>query len=140
MRVVADSNIFVSALRFGGKPEELLRAAEDGRYVLLVSEPILLEIAEVFSRKFGWSSDRVATSLRRIRAVAEVTVPGQKVSACEDPDDDRILEAAVSGDATHVVSGDKHLLRMGTFRGAEIIRVRDFLALLDSSTKSDRDG
>lgn len=46
MRVVADSNIIVSALQFGGKPEKFLQAAEEGRYVG-VSEPILSEVAEV---------------------------------------------------------------------------------------------
>jgi putative PIN family toxin of toxin-antitoxin system len=125
-RVVADSNIFVSAIRFGGRPAVFLQAAEDGLFVLVVSETILAEVGEVLSRKFEWSDDRVAVSLRRIRAITSVIAPDLALTACEDPDDDRILEAAVAGNAKYIVSGDKHLLRMGSFRGIEIVRVRDF--------------
>jgi uncharacterized protein len=128
-RVVADSNIYIiSAMRFGGRPEEFLRAAEDGRFVLLVSEPILREVAEVFVRKFGWHEARVFGALQRIRAIAELTVPEVLISACVDPDDDRILEAAVAGRATHIVSGDKDLLRMNGFQDVEIVTVNDFLS------------
>jgi predicted nucleic acid-binding protein len=73
MRVVADSNIFVSAILFGGKPAALLQAAEDGRCQLVVSEPILSEVAEVIARKFEWSEERVASRVARIRAAAEIT-------------------------------------------------------------------
>jgi putative PIN family toxin of toxin-antitoxin system len=127
VRVVADSNIFVSAMRFGGKPAEFVIAAESRRFTLVVSEQILLELADVFSRKFHWSEDRVASSLGRVRAIATVTSPSLKLSACVDPDDDRILEAAVDGRADFIVSGDKHLLRMKTFQGIEILKVGEFL-------------
>jgi predicted nucleic acid-binding protein len=75
MRVVADSNIFVSAILFGGKPAALLQAAEGGRCRLVVSEPILSEVAEVIARKFEWSEERVASRVARIRAAAEITAP-----------------------------------------------------------------
>jgi uncharacterized protein len=135
IRVVADSNIYVSALRFGGRPEEFLKAAENGRYVLVVSEPILSEVAEVFSRKFGWSEDQVAIGVGRIRAVAELTAPTVQLSACDDPDDNRILEAAVDGEADYILSGDKHLLRMKNFRGIEILPVSDFLLQVDAARR-----
>ena len=133
MRVVADSNIFVSAILFGGKPAALLQAAEDDRCQLVVSEPILSGLAEVFARKFEWSDERVASSVARIRAAAELTVPTMTLSACTDPDDNRILEAAVQGRADCIVTGDKqHLLPMGVFRGIEILTVSEFLRRLEA--------
>lgn len=134
MRVVADSNIFVSALLFGGKPAELLRAAEDGRCVLVVSEQILSEVAEVFARKFRREENWVATALERIQATAELSVPTMQLLACADPDDNRILEAAVEGRADCIVSGDKHLLRMKVFRGIEILTPNEFLERVGSGS------
>jgi putative PIN family toxin of toxin-antitoxin system len=131
MRVVADSNIVISAFQFGGKPERFLQAAELERYHLIASGPILVEIAGVLSRKFQWSADRVAIGLGRIRAIAEVVFPTVVVSGCDDPDDDRILEAAVEGRADIIVSGDNDLLRMNAFRGIEICTLRGFLLRLD---------
>jgi putative PIN family toxin of toxin-antitoxin system len=133
MRVVADSNIYVSALVFGGKPEAFLRAAESGRCKLFISEVILSEIAEVLVRKFVWERERVSGALERIRAAAFLTLPTAAISACEDPDDDRILEAAVGASAQCIVSGDRHLLRMQQFWGIEIIPVTNFLGRLDEA-------
>ena len=133
-RVVADSNIIVSALRFGGKPEKFLRAAEEGLYVLVLSDAILSETAEVLARKFGLTADRAASHLGRIRKSADLIVTNLTIAACVDPDDDRILEAAVASGATHIVTGDKHLLRMKTFRGIDILTVSDFLVRMAAVT------
>jgi predicted nucleic acid-binding protein len=58
--------------------------------------------------------------------------PEFELTDCADPDDNRILEAAVAGRADCVVSGDKkHLLRMRTFRGIEIMTASDFLQRLE---------
>lgn len=48
----------------------------------------------------------------------------------DDPDDDRVLECAITGEAEFIVTGDRHLLRMGTFNGIEIVTVRDFMSSL----------
>ncbi len=100
--------------------------------MLVTSEQILAEVAEVLSRKFGWHENRIAIGVGRIRAVAELTTPTFKLTDCMDPDDNRILEAAVEGHADCIVSGDKHLLRMKTFRGIEIFTVHDFLGAIDA--------
>ena len=61
-----------------------------------------------------------------------MVTPEFELTDCQDPDDNRILEAAVAGRADCIVSGDKrHLLRMGTFRGIEIVTASDFLLRLD---------
>ena len=135
MRVVADSNIFVSALVFGGKPERFLRSAEAGDFRLVASEEILLEIADVLSRKFHRNADQVAASLARVRAASETVHPRFTVADCPDPDDNRVLEAAIEGRADLIVSGDKHLLNMNPFRGVEICTVASLLLRLDRSNR-----
>jgi putative PIN family toxin of toxin-antitoxin system len=128
MRVVLDTNIYVSGLGYGGKPELVLDEMGLAEYTLLVSEDILMELEEVLSLKFGWSPRSVASALTRIRDAAEMVSPQQTVSECADPDDNRILEAALEGEADCIVSGDKHLLRMKSFRGIQILTASDFLS------------
>ena len=46
---------------------------------------------------------------------------------CDDPSDDKFLEAAVAGNASHIISGDKHLLKLSEFQGIQILKPRDFV-------------
>jgi putative PIN family toxin of toxin-antitoxin system len=131
-RVVLDTNVLVSGVRFGGKPRILLQRIVLSQFVLIVSEDILAELARVLSVKFSWHSALIASTLNRIRIVADMADPEFVLTDCADPDDNRILEAAVEGRADYIVSGDKrHLLRMKSFRGIEILTVSDFLQRLE---------
>ena len=95
---------------------------------LVVSEAILKELARILSGKFGWESGLVSLAVADIRRTADVVEPHLVLTDCADPDDNRILEAAVEGRADCIVSGDRrHLLRMKTFRGIEILTVDEFL-------------
>jgi putative PIN family toxin of toxin-antitoxin system len=133
MRVVFDTNVFISGLKYGGKPAIVLQMAAKAECILVTSEDILLEIADVLLRKFLWSAGNVAATLTGIRAMADVVKPGIVLSDCEDPDDNRILEAAVAGGVACIVSGDRHLLRMKAFRGIEIVNVNDFVERIQAA-------
>ncbi len=134
MRVVFDTNVFISGLTFGGKPAFVLQMAAKAECLLVTSEDILLEIEDVLLRKFLWSAGKVAAALVGIRAMAEVVEPGILLSDCEDPDDNRILEAAVAGRAVCIVSGDRHLLRMKVFRRIQIVTVNEFINWTEAAT------
>jgi uncharacterized protein len=109
--------------------------AEAGLYRLVLSEAVLLELDDVLDRKFGWNKRLRAGTLRGLRTMAELVEPHLVVTDCVDPDDNGILEAAVAGKADCIVSGDKHLLRMGRFRGVEVVTVSDFLVLASDGTE-----
>jgi uncharacterized protein len=68
-----------------------------------------------------------------LRTLSEVIQPGIVISDCEDPDDNRILEAAVAGKAAYIVSGDRHLLRMKAFRGVRILTVNEFIDRVEAN-------
>ena len=135
MRVVADSNVVISALVFGGAPKLLLEVAGRRQIALIASEAILSEIAIVLVRKFRWSPERTEGEMSEIRRFAEIVSPGVAISAGMDPDDDRILEAAVGGNAQFIATGDGHLLRMRSFEGIEIGTVRSLLDRLRAEVK-----
>ncbi|MGO9453798.1 MAG: putative toxin-antitoxin system toxin component, PIN family [Candidatus Binataceae bacterium] len=108
--VVADTNIYISALNFGGIPDEVLAFARRRRIELFVSKPILDEIEGVLKTKFQWPPNRIREALTTIREFAKEARPTDRVAAVEnDESDNRVLECALAANATIVVSGDSHL-------------------------------
>lgn len=131
-RVVADTNVLVSALQFGGRPRDLLDLAIDGQIDLAISEAIIAETLRVLRDKFNRPPEWIAEADRQLRVITRIVQPTESIQAIEaDPTDDRILECAVAAEAEVIVSGDSHLLNLGSFRGIPIQRVAEFLGSLE---------
>ena len=127
-RVVADTNVLVSALHFGGKPRQLLDLATDGQVDLAVSEAIIAETLRVLRDKFHHAPEWIVEADRQLRVITRFVQPTERIEVIQaDPTDDRILECAVAAEAHVIVSGDTHLLSLGRFRGILIQRVAEFL-------------
>ena len=138
MRVVLDANIFASALmRPQGPPGQILRLCLHQRaFELVLSPTILEEVGRVLGyprvRKRIIASNRdLELWLAALEAVA-VPVEGalETHAVAADPEDDKYLAAAVEGMAELVVSGDNHLLALGSYQGIRIVTARAFLDLL----------
>jgi putative PIN family toxin of toxin-antitoxin system len=127
LRATADTNIFISALIFpGGKPFRLLELARQGKISLTVSEAILDEIGGVLARKFNWPPEDIADARRRITGMAHTAKPAIQLDVIKlDPPDNRILECAVAAGSDYIVSGDKDLLRLGSYDSIKILSVSD---------------
>lgn len=135
-RVVADTNVLVSALQFGGKPKQLLDLAIEGQVDRAVSEAIIAETLRVLRDKFERAPEWLAEADRQLRVIIRLVHPTEVIQAIEaDPADDRILECAIAADAEVIVSGDSHLLGLGVFRGIPIRRVAAFLASLEDHAR-----
>ena len=105
-RIVADTNIYISALNFSGKADEVLALGRAG--------PILDEIGGVLARKFRWSATRVREARAAIGDFTVLVHPREPVSVVrEDEADNRILECALAAGADAIVTGDHHLLELG---------------------------
>jgi len=132
-RVVADTNILVSALQFGGKPKQVLDLATDGLVDLCISEAIMAETLRVLRDKFGRTPEWLVDADRLLRVLARLVTPSETLQVIEaDPSDDRILECAIAADAEVILSGDTHLLSLGSFRAIPVQRVAEFLSGLQS--------
>jgi putative PIN family toxin of toxin-antitoxin system len=131
LRVTADTNVVVSGLISpNGKPRELLQTARNGEINLTLSHAILEEAADVLSRKFDWPPEDIAEARQRLSEIARIVTPAVLLEVIkEDPSDNRILECAVSAGSGYIVTGDKHLLRLGVYSGIRILKVSDFLNL-----------
>ena len=131
MRVVLDTNIYISAILFGGRCEEILKIAAQGLFDLIVSKQILDEIKSVLKVKFNWSDRQVAEVIKYIKEFASVVNPDFSLHVItEDRADNKIIECAVASEAVYIVTGDKgHLLSLGTYNEIKIISPADFLKL-----------
>jgi putative PIN family toxin of toxin-antitoxin system len=123
MRVVFDTNVFVSAFVIAGSQgERAFLLARAKRFELHTSVAILTETAGVLRRKFGQDEGDIKQALRLIGRAAVVSKPTSKLR-------NRILECALDNRADLVVTGDRHLLKLRRFEGIPIVRLADFLRL-----------
>lgn len=131
MRVVFDTNIYISAFAIpGGDAEDAFLHAIRGKFELLISIPILTETAAVLQHKFDWSSDRVQQLILYLSQHTTLVEPSPHLHVLQDEPDNRILECAAESRADFIVTGDRRLLDLGQYETAKVVKLAEFLALL----------
>lgn len=139
LKVVLDTNIFVSSLLTKtGRPAIVIDAWRAGRYLLVTSRSIISEIKRVLDspgirEKYSLGRNEIEKLILMLKSDA-IVVPGLSPVAGaipEDPTDEMFLAAALDATADLIVSGDRHLLQLGEYRGIPISTVRQFLELLE---------
>jgi putative PIN family toxin of toxin-antitoxin system len=130
MRAVLDTNVLISAYVFpGGAPEAVYRLALEGQLGIGTSLTLLAEFGRVLGQESGWDPDRVEAAVAQVARVAAVVNPSETVQVIDaDPADDRVLEAARAFGADVIVSGDRHLLDLGSWNKIEIITPAELIA------------
>lgn len=140
MRVVLDTNVVISGLvTRGGPPARLVDLWAEGRLTVIVCPAILEEYLTVLLRpRFGviGSLEHRHSLIRDLIDLPNTLLvqpdPTDRVDAVQvDPTDNRFLECALAAGATHLVSGDLHLLDLHRFKDITICAPRDFLARLE---------
>lgn len=127
LKIVIDTNVVVSALFFGGKPQELLQLAITKAVESHVSPSIVGEYNEVIARITRKYPHKQGTfSIDNFISNCRLVFPSQKVEVCRDSDDNKFIECALEAQCMYIVSGDDDLLSLKQFRNIEIIRVADF--------------
>ena len=128
LRVVVDTNIYISAFLFGGKPLKALEYAQEGKYLLFTSEFILDEVKGVLEKKFNTPKGYTEQVIKNILGFSHLIVPKIKIDIVRnDPSDNRILECAVTAKANIIVSGDKDLLFIKNYQDITILKAEGFL-------------
>ncbi len=136
VRIVADTNTALSGLLWQGPPRRLIELAREHTLTLCTSLALLAELAEVIGRpKFaariqaaGLSAAALLQDYARLAEIVEPQPLSEPVS--RDPDDDLVLATALAAEAALIVSGDRDLLDLGTFRDIRILTATTALTVL----------
>ena len=131
LKVVFDTNVYISAILTDGDCRKLLDFARRGRFNLLISESIVEEIERVVRVKLALSEFETEIIIVGIKNITTFVSPDFMLSVINDKPDNRILECALAGKADYIISGDKeHLLSLSEFRGIKILSPADFLKVV----------
>ena len=129
MKIIVDTNVFISGVFFSGPPYQILKAWCDDKVQLVISEEILEEyyrVGETLAEQFPGVDLGPIFELLTVKA--ELTpAPGLPEPVCDDPDDDKFLACALASKTKLIISGDKHLLRVSGYHGLEVVRPRMFV-------------
>ena len=138
LKAVVDTNVVISGtILKSGPPNRIMNAWREGLFVLVTSRSLIEETARVLRypkicRKYGLTEDRIDRVLKTLARYAWVTPGKLRLSVIkDDPDDNRVVVAAVEAEADCIVSGDPHLLDLGPYRGIEIIAPVRFVKMIE---------
>ena len=132
-RVVFDMNVFISAIHFGGIPQQLLLYALEKKFLLYISENIFGELSEILAKKFQYPYQMIDEIRDALSLFCMMTTPTHTISVInKQPGDNRILECAIAAHADFLVTGDKkHLLPLRKFRTVHIVAPVTFLEIFN---------
>jgi putative PIN family toxin of toxin-antitoxin system len=133
MKIVLDTNVFISGIFWKGFPYQIIKLAEEDRIEIYTTFEILQELFGVLERrKFDELFEEGRTSrqevFQKVVGLVKTCLSTIKVNLIkEDPPDNNVLSCAISCGASFIVSGDKHLLKLTAFQGIPILTPRQFL-------------
>lgn len=131
--VVFDTNILLSALfSLRGNPFRCLALAKLGAVQSVTCQEILDEFQEKLENKFAYTPQRACAAVNEVRNFSRLVIISNTLKVIiADPDDDKVLECATVGGATHIVTGDRrHLLSLVSYQGIRIVSAAEFLSVV----------
>ncbi len=129
MKIVLDTNVFISGIFFGGPPYQILDAWRNEKVDIVLSEEIFAEyqrVAKELSRQFKEVDISTLLDLITVNAMW-VESPQLPFNVSDDPDDDKFLSCALASKTKIIVSGDKHLLAVSGYRRIEVVKPSSFI-------------
>jgi uncharacterized protein len=129
MRLVLDTNVFVSGVFFAGPPFDILKAWRAGQVEIVVSAEILDEYRRVgveLSEKYT-TVDLTPFLELLISHASVVHAPPLDERVCSDPDDDKFVACALAGRSKFICSGDKALLKISGYKEISVVTPKVFV-------------
>jgi uncharacterized protein len=135
IRIVVDTNVYISALVFGGKPAFALREVEARGIQLVASRELEWELVETLTDEFGWPAEQVRAACERLWHAAYWSSPEPLNDVVRDADDNHAIAAPLESGARFMVTGDRDLLTLESFNGIPILTPADFLEHLRGQSR-----
>ena len=130
MKVVIDTNVFISSFLGKGNPGKIIDFWKEGKLKLCLSNPIIDEYIEVLIR-LGIKDGTEIEELLHLFAKDSNTIFTSKTKSLQividDPDDNKFFECAVALNAKYIISGDKKVLKVKNYFGIKVVNPKTFL-------------
>lgn len=135
MRVVLDTNVFISGIHWKGDSHKILLMFRNKEIDLIISESIIEEIITTLRNfKIILSEEDISIWKNIILENSLLVEPEEEIDIVkEDPDDDKFIEVAVTGKASYIVTQDNHLLKIKFFNEIKILTPKEFLEIYQSN-------
>jgi putative PIN family toxin of toxin-antitoxin system len=133
MKVVLDSNIFISSLFWKGSPRKVFDRVTNRLDELFTTDEILQEVAEVLSRKkFDINRKEIEDYIKIIESYSvKIISANETEEICRDKDDDKILQCGFEGNVDFIITGDDDLLVLEKYKAIRIVKPGEYLAILE---------
>jgi len=128
VRVVIDSNVWISGLIFGGQPEKIIRLFLEGHIAVVVSAELLSELRRKIIEKFPLFIPKLnLLEASILNDAMTVKLGSLSINISRDLDDNKVIETAAIGHCDYIISGDKDLLVISSYKNISIVNPADFL-------------
>ena len=133
MKIVLDANIFVSSFFWGGNPRRILERVIEGIDKLFITKEILNEIETVIERpKFHVDKEGADFFINSIEEIGTKIIPKIKIeNGSRDKTDNKYLECGITANVDYIISGDIHLLELGSYKNIRIVSVKNYLEIIE---------
>lgn len=130
IRIVLDTNIIISGIFWKGKPYQILKNGIQGKYQIVLSIAILKGLEDRLIQKFKLPEEKIEDLINLLLYFCHFVKPTIKLKVVkEDPQDNKIIECALTGGAKYIVTGDSHLLKLKQVQKVKIVNASKFLSL-----------
>jgi putative PIN family toxin of toxin-antitoxin system len=132
MKIVIDTNVFVSSFFWKGNPRKVFDRVVDGFDELYITDEILEEIKIVMAReKFELEKHEINDYLKTIEHYSQkLTYGGIVENVCRDTDDNKILKCGLEGKVDFIVTGDNDLLILKKYKAIKIVNPKEYLEII----------
>jgi putative PIN family toxin of toxin-antitoxin system len=132
MKIVIDSNVFISSFFWSGNPQKIFDRVINGLDELFITDEIIEEITSVMgSRKFNTNRSEIEDYIKIIEKYSKKTVSKNvPESISRDKDDDKILQCGFNGNVDFIITGDKDLLVLKEYKAIKIITPKNYLEIV----------
>ena len=128
MKVVIDTNIFISGIFWGGAPFKILELWKNKKIELVSTDEILKEYFDVIERLVIPENKKLAIKWKNyIKKNITIITNKSNHKISRDKDDDKFIQCALSGKIKYLVSGDNDLIVLKRYKTVNILKVKDFL-------------
>ncbi len=138
MRIVLDTNVLLASVFWNGTPSGIVQRAIDKKIDLLISEPILNELRKVLQdpeEKFQLTEQESDDVIAAILVFARIIQLKTQIMITRDPNDNHVIACGIDGQADYIISRDKDLLALISYKEIKIIQPEEFLVVSNRNIK-----